>query len=96
MPLTPLVALLAALALPSSPLGEESTYRLPFERFERYSPFGTAAEVAEFIAPYVEAGARHINLIPMQGTPEGNIEAARQVQEKLGEMIGDGEEGRDA
>jgi probable F420-dependent oxidoreductase len=76
--------------------GMESTYRLPFERFERYSPYGTAREVAEFIAPYVEAGARHVNLIPMQGTPEGNIEAARQVQEVLEEMFGDGEEGTDA
>lgn len=63
--------------------GMESTYRLPFERFERYTPFGTVEEVAAFIAPYVEAGCRHINLIPMQGSPEGNIEAALGVQEAL-------------
>jgi probable F420-dependent oxidoreductase len=67
--------------------GMESTYRLPFERFERYTPFGSARAVAEFIAPYVEAGARHVNLVPMQGSPEGNIEAARQVQEALGEIF---------
>jgi probable F420-dependent oxidoreductase len=69
--------------------GMESTYRLPFEKFERYTPFGTAAEVAAFIAPYVEAGARHVNLIPMQGSPEANIDAARQVQEALGELFRD-------
>jgi probable F420-dependent oxidoreductase len=67
--------------------GMESTYRLPFERFERYTPFGTPREVAEFIAPYVEAGARHVNLIPIQGTPEGNIEAARQVQDELASLF---------
>jgi alkanesulfonate monooxygenase SsuD/methylene tetrahydromethanopterin reductase-like flavin-dependent oxidoreductase (luciferase family) len=63
--------------------GMESTYRVPFEQFERYTPFGSAKEVAEFVAPYVEAGARHVNLIPMQGWPEGNIDAARAVQEEL-------------
>jgi probable F420-dependent oxidoreductase len=67
--------------------GMESTYRLPFERFERYTPFGSARQVAEFIAPYVEAGARHVNLIPIQGSPEGNIEAARQVQEELAKLF---------
>ena len=71
--------------------GMESTYRLPFERFERYSPFGTATEVAEFIAPYVEAGTRHVNLVPMQGSPEGNIEAAWQVQEALAGMFAERE-----
>jgi hypothetical protein len=65
----------------------ESTYRVPFERFERYTPFGTVGEVAESIAPYVEAGARHVNLIPMQGTPEANIEAARAIQDALGEIF---------
>jgi alkanesulfonate monooxygenase SsuD/methylene tetrahydromethanopterin reductase-like flavin-dependent oxidoreductase (luciferase family) len=67
--------------------GMESTYRVDFERFERYTPFGTAEEVAAFIAPYVEAGARHVNLIPMQGSPEANIDAARAVQEALGQIF---------
>jgi len=46
--------------------GMESMYHLPFERFERYTPFGTARDVAAFIVPYVEAGARHVNLIATQ------------------------------
>jgi probable F420-dependent oxidoreductase len=61
----------------------QATYRIPFERFERYTPFGTAREVAEAIAPYVEAGARHINLIPTQKTPEENVERAMEVREAL-------------
>ncbi len=63
--------------------GMGSTYRLPFERFERYTPYGSAREVAEFIAPYVEAGARHVNLIPVQGSPEENVDRAAEVQAEL-------------
>src|SRR5690606_14237342 len=33
-------------------------YRIPYERFEKYSPYGSAAEVAEFLAPYRDAGCR--------------------------------------
>lgn len=63
--------------------GMQGTYRLPFEKFERYTPFGTAREVAEFIAPYVEAGARHINLIPVQSSAEENVTRAAEVREEL-------------
>ena len=66
--------------------GMESTYRLPFERFEKYTPFGTAREVAEAIMPWVEAGARHINLIPVQATPEENIERGAEIREALREL----------
>ena len=40
----------------------EEMYRIPFERFERYTPYGSAERIAEFLAPYVEAGARYLNL----------------------------------
>lgn len=39
-------------------------YGLPFEPFERYTPVGNPADVAEQLLPYVEAGARVINLTP--------------------------------
>jgi alkanesulfonate monooxygenase SsuD/methylene tetrahydromethanopterin reductase-like flavin-dependent oxidoreductase (luciferase family) len=42
----------------------EAFYQLPFESFERYCPYGTADDVAEFLAPYVEAGCTEFNLIP--------------------------------
>jgi probable F420-dependent oxidoreductase len=63
--------------------GMEGTYRLPFERFERYTPFGSAAEIAEYLGPFMEAGARHINLIPVQESPEAVIEAAAKIQQEL-------------
>jgi alkanesulfonate monooxygenase SsuD/methylene tetrahydromethanopterin reductase-like flavin-dependent oxidoreductase (luciferase family) len=34
----------------------QSLYRVPFERFERFSPSGSPAAVAEALAPYVAAG----------------------------------------
>jgi alkanesulfonate monooxygenase SsuD/methylene tetrahydromethanopterin reductase-like flavin-dependent oxidoreductase (luciferase family) len=40
----------------------EAFYRIPFEKFERYTPSGTPAEVAEQLAPYIEAGARLFNI----------------------------------
>ncbi|WP_322819550.1 TIGR03619 family F420-dependent LLM class oxidoreductase [Tepidiforma sp.] len=70
--------------------GMEATYRLPFERFERYTPFGTAREVAEFVWRYVERGARHVNLITVQETPEEAIERAAEVRVALHELAGSG------
>ncbi len=68
--------------------GMEGMYKVPFERFERYTPYGTARDVAEFIVPFVEAGARHINLIPWQESAEANVEAALAVREALHELCG--------
>jgi alkanesulfonate monooxygenase SsuD/methylene tetrahydromethanopterin reductase-like flavin-dependent oxidoreductase (luciferase family) len=42
----------------------EAFYQLPFERFERYCPYGTAEDVAGFLAPYAAAGCTEFNLIP--------------------------------
>lgn len=79
----------AAVARANLAAGMESTYQVPFDRFERYSPYGSVRQVAEFIAPYIEAGARHINLLPMQDSPEANIEAARAIQESLNDITGE-------
>jgi len=66
--------------------GMQGTYRLPFERFERYTPFGSPETIAECLAEFVERGARHINLIPVQESPEAVIEAAASIQEALRKM----------
>ena len=39
-------------------------YQMPFEPFERYSPYGTPEQVAEFLSPYIEAGCSTFNVIP--------------------------------
>jgi probable F420-dependent oxidoreductase len=66
--------------------GMESTYRLPFERFERYTPYGSARAVAEAIVPFVEKGAKHINLMPVQGSPEENIDRAAEIRDELRQL----------
>lgn len=67
--------------------GMESTYQLPFERFEKYTPYGTVREVAEFVAPFVEAGARHIILMPVHDSPEAVVERSAEVQAELRSMF---------
>jgi alkanesulfonate monooxygenase SsuD/methylene tetrahydromethanopterin reductase-like flavin-dependent oxidoreductase (luciferase family) len=71
-------------ARPLLAAGMEEFYRTPFESFERYSPWGEPADVAEFLAGYVEAGCGAINLIPCApdwGTAvEGCAEVRRLLQ----------------
>lgn len=56
----------------------QAFYGIPFESFERYSPYGHPADVAEALSAYVEAGCRSFNLIP-GGVPDD--EAADAVAE---------------
>jgi hypothetical protein len=58
-------------------------YRIPFERFERYSPYGGAAEIADALAPYVEAGCRHFNVMPVADSTERGIDAIAELRERL-------------
>ena len=61
----------------------EGLYRIPFERFERYSPYGTPAEIADFLAPYVEAGCETFNVMPVAASPEAGIDATAEIRERL-------------
>lgn len=61
----------------------QTFYQMPFEPFERYSPYGTPAEVAAFLRPYVEAGCSAFNLIPCAGDGEDAIAAAGEVRRLL-------------
>jgi probable F420-dependent oxidoreductase len=60
-----------------------ATYNLPFESFERYVPYGTPREVADAIAPYIEAGATHINLQAAEASPLTAIESVARVRDAL-------------
>jgi alkanesulfonate monooxygenase SsuD/methylene tetrahydromethanopterin reductase-like flavin-dependent oxidoreductase (luciferase family) len=61
----------------------EGLYRLPFERSERYAPSGTAHEIADYVRPYVDGGARHVNLAPVAATAEDAIDAAAEIARLL-------------
>jgi alkanesulfonate monooxygenase SsuD/methylene tetrahydromethanopterin reductase-like flavin-dependent oxidoreductase (luciferase family) len=61
----------------------EHEYGLPPERFERYVPCGRPADIAAALAPYVEAGASKVNIVPEGEGLEAGIEAVGEVGELL-------------
>ena len=64
--------------------GMERFYRIPFERFEKYSPYGTPAAIAEALARYRDAGCRVFNLMPVAPDPEMGIAAVAEIKRLLG------------
>ena len=61
----------------------QSFYQIPFERFEKYSPYGTPEDIAEFLVPYVEAGCTSFNLIPQAVDRETSLAGAAAVKKVL-------------
>jgi alkanesulfonate monooxygenase SsuD/methylene tetrahydromethanopterin reductase-like flavin-dependent oxidoreductase (luciferase family) len=61
----------------------EGLYRMPFEQFERYVPYGRPAEVARTIEPYVSAGASYILLSPLSSNPDEAMDGALAVKASL-------------
>jgi alkanesulfonate monooxygenase SsuD/methylene tetrahydromethanopterin reductase-like flavin-dependent oxidoreductase (luciferase family) len=64
----------------------ERFYQIPFDNFERYSPYGTPTDIAEFLAPYVAAGCTNFNLIPQSPNMQTAIEGAVEVKRLLSKM----------
>lgn len=54
-------------------------YKLDFEAFAKYTPVGNAEDIAEFLMPYVEAGATTINLSACAASREEEIETIGEV-----------------
>src|SRR3954452_3230964 len=61
----------------------ESLYAAPFAAFEKYCPAGTPEDVAAFLRPYVDAGARSVNLIPRAEDPEEALAGVAEVRRLL-------------
>jgi len=61
----------------------ERFYRIPFERFEKYSPYGTPAVIADALARYRDAGCRLFNLMPIAADPEEGIAAVAEIKRLL-------------
>jgi alkanesulfonate monooxygenase SsuD/methylene tetrahydromethanopterin reductase-like flavin-dependent oxidoreductase (luciferase family) len=61
----------------------QAFYQIPFERFERYCPYGTADDVAGFLAPYAAAGCAEFNLIPQSPDHDQAIAGAAAVRKLL-------------
>jgi alkanesulfonate monooxygenase SsuD/methylene tetrahydromethanopterin reductase-like flavin-dependent oxidoreductase (luciferase family) len=63
----------------------EAFYGIPFGKFERYCPVGTPEEVAAGLQPYVDAGCRSFNVIPVADSEQAAIEGTDAVRRVLRE-----------
>jgi alkanesulfonate monooxygenase SsuD/methylene tetrahydromethanopterin reductase-like flavin-dependent oxidoreductase (luciferase family) len=61
----------------------EGFYKIDFSAFEKYTPVGGPEQIAERLAPYVEAGAQTLNLTPCGPDPESEIETVAEVKRLL-------------
>jgi alkanesulfonate monooxygenase SsuD/methylene tetrahydromethanopterin reductase-like flavin-dependent oxidoreductase (luciferase family) len=61
----------------------QSVYRISPEVFDRWCPAGTPARVAEFVAPYIDAGALDISLIARGQDIPHSIESVAEVRRLL-------------
>jgi len=61
----------------------EAAYAVPFERFERYTPFGPPAAIAEALAPYLAVGCRRFNFVPEGVSLPAAFEATAEVKTLL-------------
>jgi alkanesulfonate monooxygenase SsuD/methylene tetrahydromethanopterin reductase-like flavin-dependent oxidoreductase (luciferase family) len=61
----------------------QSFYQMPFEPFERYSPYGTPEDVAEFLRPYIGAGCSTFNVIPCAPDDDYAIAAVGELRTLL-------------
>lgn len=63
--------------------GMERFYKIPFERFEKYTPVGNAEQIADFLRPYVDAGATTFNLSPCGADRFTEFETIAEVRTLL-------------
>lgn len=64
-------------------------YKLPTEKFEHLTPAGTPEQVADWLAPYVAAGARNITLVPIAGAAGDAVDGAAEVRRILQKQFPD-------
>lgn len=61
----------------------EAIYRVPFEKFERYSPHGSLAEVADQLAELADAGCRLFNVACIGRSAEQSIDDLVALRQAL-------------
>lgn len=61
----------------------ESIYRVPFEKFERYSPHGSLEEVADALRALAEAGCRVFNVACVAPSTEQAIDDLVALRERV-------------
>jgi alkanesulfonate monooxygenase SsuD/methylene tetrahydromethanopterin reductase-like flavin-dependent oxidoreductase (luciferase family) len=61
----------------------ERFYNAPFEPFERFAPYGTPQDVAEFLHPYIEAGCSVFNMVACASDRETAVAGVAELQRLL-------------
>lgn len=61
----------------------QALYQIPFEKFEKWSPYGSPESVAEFLWGYVEAGCTMFNLLPQAANGSEAIAIAGEIKRIL-------------
>ncbi|MEM7017594.1 MAG: hypothetical protein AAF512_09705, partial [Pseudomonadota bacterium] len=59
-----------------------------FDKFEKYNPWGSADDIADFLIPYAEAGCRLFNVQIASGDEAAGIEVLGEVKQKIVDAIG--------
>ncbi len=63
-------------------------YGVAFEKFDRYTPRGSAQDVAEFVLRYVAAGCQDIHLLPVAGDDDEAIDRCGAVRQLVLAALG--------
>lgn len=63
----------------------ERLYQIPFGKFERYCPCGTPEQVAAELRPYLGAGCRSFNFIPVAESEQAAIDGVAALRSLLRE-----------
>ena len=61
----------------------QSVYRMPFERFEAYAPFGGAERVADALRAYAEQGCAYLNVMNVADSPAKSLKGIMRLCEKM-------------
>ena len=61
----------------------EGMYRVPFSKFERYTPYGTPSQVANYLRPFVAAGCGTFNISAQAASWEESVDSIGEVRRLL-------------
>jgi alkanesulfonate monooxygenase SsuD/methylene tetrahydromethanopterin reductase-like flavin-dependent oxidoreductase (luciferase family) len=65
----------------------EQRYKLPFDKFRRWCPAGSAADVAGFITAYARAGCTSVTLVLHDADPFTAVESAAAIREHVRDAL---------
>ncbi len=61
----------------------ERFYGTPFSFFEKYSPVGSPSDIAQWLKPFIESGAKDLNIAPIASSPSEAIAGMAELRKIL-------------